>query len=84
MGVGRHTPWKIVHVDFAGPFQGKMLFIIVDTHSKWLEVTTMASTTTLHTVEALRSIFSRYGPTDQLVSDNGPQFTSDNFAQFLR
>ena len=78
------TPWKRVHVDFAGPFQGKMFFIIVDAHSKWPEVITMTSTTTLHTVEALRSIFSRYGLPDQLVSDNGPQFTSGEFAQFLR
>ena len=44
----------------------------------------MASTTMLHTVEALHSIFFRYGPPDQRVSDNGPQLRSDNFAQFLR
>ena len=31
-------PWQRIHVDFAGPFIGKMFFIIVDTHSKWLEV----------------------------------------------
>ena len=31
-------PWQGIHVDFAGPFMGKMFFIIVDTHSKWPEV----------------------------------------------
>ena len=30
------APWKRVHIDFAGPFLGK---IVVDTHSKWPEVT---------------------------------------------
>ena len=78
------TPWKRVHMDFAGPFQGKMFFIIVDAHSKWPEVITMSSTTSQHTIEALRSVFSRFGLPDQLVSDNGPQFTSEEFAQFLR
>ena len=28
------APWKRIHVDFAGPFRGKMYFIIVDAHSK--------------------------------------------------
>ena len=78
------TPWKRVHVDFAGPFQREMFFIIIDAHSKWPEVITMSSTTSGYTIEALRSVFSRFGLPDQLVSDNGPQFTSVEFAQFLR
>ena len=31
-------PWQQVHINFAGPFLGKMFFIAVDAHSKWLEV----------------------------------------------
>ena len=38
-------PWTRVHVDFAGPFMGKMFFILVDAHSKWPEVFEMNSTT---------------------------------------
>ena len=26
-------PWQRVHVDFAGPFRGKMFILLVDTHS---------------------------------------------------
>ena len=74
------TPWRRVHVDFAGPFQGKMFFIIVDAHSKWPEVIVMSSTTAQHTIDALSS---HYGLPDQLMSDNRPQFTSDAFSQFL-
>ncbi len=29
------SPWKRIHIDFAGPFLGKMFLIIVDAHSKW-------------------------------------------------
>ena len=28
-------PWVRLHVDFAGPFLGKTLMVIVDAHSKW-------------------------------------------------
>ena len=31
-------PWQSIHVDFAGPFMGKMFLIVVDAHSKWPEV----------------------------------------------
>ena len=77
-------PWKRVHVDFAGLFLDKMFLILLDTHSKWTEVVPMSSTTALQTIEALQIIFSKYDLPEQLVSDNGPQFSSDEFAQFMR
>ena len=30
-------PWIRLHMDFAGPFQGKMILIVIDSHSKWIE-----------------------------------------------
>ena len=30
-------PWSRLHMDFAGPFQGKMILIIIDSHSRWIE-----------------------------------------------
>ena len=36
-------PWQLVHVDFAGPFIGKMYLVAVDAHSKWPEVYEMSS-----------------------------------------
>ena len=78
------TPWRRVYVDFAGPFQGKMFFIVVDAHLKWPEVILMPTTTTHQTINALSSVFSRHGLPDQLVSDNEPQFISEEFAWFLK
>ena len=77
------TPWERIHVDFAGPIQGKMLFLVVDAHSKWPEVHILTSTTAARTIQVLREIFARYGVPKQLVSDNGPQFTSQDFAEFM-
>ena len=55
----------------------------MDSHSKWLEVDIMASTTTEKTIEVLRAHFARFGLPKQLVTDNGPQFTSKKFVDFL-
>ena len=38
-------PWSRLHVDFAGPFMGHMYLILVDAHSKWLDVQVMQSIT---------------------------------------
>ena len=38
------SPWQRVHIDFAGPFQGRTFFVLVDAHSKWPEVVQMTST----------------------------------------
>ena len=35
------------------------------------------------TVDVLRQIFGRFGVPKQIVSDNGPQFTSEQFQAFL-
>ena len=76
--------WQRIHVDFAGPFKGKMYFVVVDAHSKWPEVTIMNSTTTSATIDVLRNLFSHYGICEQLVSDNGPQFVSEEFKAYLK
>ena len=44
----------------------------------------MQSTTVNKTVDCLRSLFCRYGYPEQVISDNGPQFTAEEFAIFLR
>ena len=77
-------PWKRIHIDFAGPFMGKTFLIVIDAHSKWPEVVEMATTTAQRTIVELRKIFAAYGLPEQLVSDNGPQFVSAEFASFMK
>ena len=72
-----------VHVDFAGPFQGAMFLVAVDAYSKWPHVVMMQTTTVSKTIDVLRQMFSMYGVPEHVVSDNGPQFTAEEFAVFL-
>ena len=44
----------------------------------------MSVTTADKTIEILQHLFALYGLPEQLVSDNGPQFTSDEFKHFMR
>ena len=77
-------PWQHVHIDLAGPFKGIMFLLLVDAHSKWPEIHKMSSTMADHTIAVLRSVFAAFGLPEQVVSDNGPQFTSQEFATFPR
>ena len=76
-------PWQRVHVDFAGPFQDNMFFLAIDAHSKYPEIVIMRKTTASETVSVLRTVFARHGLPLQIVSDNGPQFVSEEFRHFL-
>ena len=77
-------PWQRIHIDSAGPFMGKMFLIVVDSHSKWIEVEVMSSITSEATIEKLRDMLARHGIPQQLVSDNGSQFTSHEFSDFMK
>ena len=74
-------PWERIHVDFAGPVRGRQFLVLVDAHSKRADAIEMSSTTAAATIKKLSGLFATYG---QLVSDNGPQFTSDEFSSFLK
>jgi hypothetical protein len=61
-----------------------MWLIVIDSYTKWLEVKKMKSTSALATCRKLREIFASLGLPRILVSDNGPQWTSDDFKQFCQ
>lgn len=77
------VPWYRVHVDFLSPKAQVYYFILVDAHSKWVEASKISGTSAIATIALLRQIFARFGNPYELVSDNGPPFTSAEFASYL-
>lgn len=78
--------WKRLHIDFAGPFIGHTFMILVDGYSKWLEVFRIPNLTSQAeaTIARLRRLFAAYGLPEQIVTDNGTQFTSEEFKNFMQ
>ena len=79
-------PWERIHLDFAGPFKDKMWLLCVDAYSKYPYVAMLeiGSTTSAHTIAALRHIFITEGLPETIVTDNGRQFVSGEFEEFCR
>ena len=74
-------PFERVHVDFA-EFQGQHYLLVIDAFSKWPDIYQLTSTTTHRTIDCLLQFIAIFGIPKTLVSDNGPQFTSELFRQF--
>ena len=76
-------PWVRLHADYAGPFVGHMYLIIMDAHSKWLEVLPVSTATSQSTVRKMKEVFTIHGLPDEIVTDNGTPFTGTEFQQFV-
>lgn len=70
-------------MDYVGLFLGKMFLVLVDSHSKWMDVYPVITATSHGTIEKLGQRFSVHGLLQMLVSDNATCFTSAEFAEFL-
>ena len=64
--------------------KGANYIIVVDYYSRYPEVIKLKTTTSTAIVEALKSIFSRHGVPETVVSENGTQFTSREITSFAK
>ncbi|XP_046341780.1 uncharacterized protein K02A2.6-like [Haliotis rufescens] len=74
-------PWSKIGMDLF-TLHNEEYLVQVDYHSDYWEVDKLTDTTSTSIVECMK--FSRHGIPDTVVSDNGPQFTSREFAQFAK
>ena len=77
-------PWSRVHIDYAGPIMGRMFLLIIDAHSKWLDIHMTTATSSSATISLLRKSFAALGLPEVVVSDNAPNFTSEEFEVFMK
>ena len=76
-------PWQRVGTDLFH-LNGDNYLVVVDYFSRYPEIKKLSSTTSTAIIQTLKSIFSRLGIPQQVVSDNGPQFASQHFTNFAK
>ena len=76
-------PWQKVASDLFH-LKGSDYLIIVDYFSRFPEIIKLLSTNSAAVIEALKTVFARHGIPQILVTDNGSQYTADEFAKFAR
>jgi transposase InsO family protein len=74
-------PWQRVAADLCD-HDGTMYLVVVDYYSRFIEISKLNKVCTSDVVKELKCIFARYGIPDVFVSDNGPQYSSAEFAKF--
>lgn len=74
-------PWQKVCCDLC-KIASESYLIIEDYHSKFLEITKLAKTTSATTILYCKSHFARHGIPEEVFTDNGPQFASKEFKKF--
>ena len=74
-------PWQSVAMDLF-VLNGVNYVVIVDYFSRYPEVIKLRSTTSNTLIDAVKAVFSRHGIPESVRSDNGPQFSSHEFAKF--
>ena len=76
-------PWQQVAADFF-QLKGSDYIVIVDYFSRYPEVYKLTSTTSKSIITSLKTAYSRHGIPEILRTDNGPQFSSIEFAEFVQ
>ena len=83
--------WKKVHVPMrprqmvaTGLFVWNSInyVLVVDYYSNFFEIAQQESTKRSTMIQHIKSIFARHGIVEVIISDNGPQYTSQEFHQF--
>lgn len=75
-------PWSKLAIDLF-VFEGVNYIVLVDYFSDFLEVAKLTDITSFSVIEFCKQQFARHGIPDILVSDNGRQFVSSEFAEFV-
>lgn len=74
-------PWAKVGTDLF-TFDNKDYLITVDYHSNFWEIDYLSDTKSTTVIKKLKAHFARQGIPDVVISDNGPQYSSQEFKRF--
>ena len=77
-----NRPWAKVGADLF-TLDANNYLVIVDYFSNYIEIDYLSSTTSSAVIHKMKAQFARHGIPDELVTDNGPQFTAGDFKKFV-
>ena len=75
-------PWQRVATDLF-ELKGRV-YLLIDYFSRYIEVARLDRTTAGDVILHTKADFARHGIPEMVVSDNGPQFSSEAYASFAR
>ncbi len=79
-----HGPWKFISQDLL-KHGGCWYAVTVDHYSDWFEVDLFnEDITASHVISVTKAHFARYGVLEKFMSDNGSQYTSQEFVNFSK
>ena len=58
--------------------------LVIDYFSRYIEIAKLTSESTGCVIKHMKSIFARHGIPQELISDNGPQYSSREFTNFAK
>jgi transposase InsO family protein len=64
--------------------KGKMYLVLIDYYSRYIEYEQLSMTTSSAVICELKKMMARYGIPEVLYSDNGSQFSSKEFSDFVK
>ena len=73
--------WRRVGSDLFD-WQGENYLLLVDYYSRWIEVYHLTNITSAAVISGFKTIFARLGIPEVVYSDNGTQYSSNEFARF--
>lgn len=76
-------PWQTVGTDLF-TLHGSDYLVVTDYYSRFFEVVKLPNTQSRTVTERLKSMFARYGIPFEVISDNGTQYTSQEFREFAQ
>ena len=76
-------PWERVASDLFF-WNNRSYLLVVDYYSKFFEYFELKDTSSECVIQHLKCLFARNGIPKVFISDNGPQYSSKNFAQFCK
>lgn len=74
--------WSWIHTDFSEQTTDRPLVVVVNSFTKYIDAQWLRPLTSQPLIKYLRRLFRHFGPPETIVSDNGRQFTSLEFARF--